>query len=153
MSYDVKQSNISPQLVAYAEGTDNPSQIRDLFGKLMNTVSKHMGANGGKPAGPPFTRYMEMDDESVRMWVGIPLRDTIPGGNGIVVDSLPGGNIAMTTHIGSLDHLGAAHEAVLSWIDESEFEQAGPPWEYYWGDPQKEPDPSKWKTEVFFPLK
>ena len=153
MSYEVKQSNIEPQLVVYAEGSDSPQQIRELFGRLMTKVAQHIAAKGGKAAGPPFTRYMEMDDEKVVMWVGIPLRESIEGGDDLVVDKLPGGNIAMTTHVGSLDHLGKAHEAVLSWIEQSEFEQNGPPWEYYWGDPQKEPDPNKWKTEVFFPLK
>lgn len=153
MSYDVKKSNIAPQLVAYAEGTDSPQNIPKLFGQLINRVMQYVGANGGKVGGPPFTRYMEMDGESVRMWVGFPLRAEIPGSDEITVDHLPGGTIAMTTHVGPFDKLGKAHEAVLAWIEQSKLEQAGPPWEYYWTDPEAEPDPDNWKTEVFFPLK
>lgn len=153
MSYDVKKSNIAPQLVAYAEGSENPQKTPQLFGQLLTKVTQHIQSNGGQVAGPPFTRYMEMDGETVKMWVGMPLRAEIPEGDGITVDHLPGGTIAMTTHVGPFDQLGNAHEAVLEWIDESDHEQTGPPWEYYWSDPEKEPNPDNWKTEVFFPVK
>jgi AraC family transcriptional regulator len=33
------------------------------------------------------------------------------------------------------------------------LEPAGAPWEVYVTDPGAEPDPSKWRTDIFFPVR
>ena len=61
--------------------------------------------------------------------------------------------MATTVHMGPYDRLPDAHDALHVWLRENARDSAGPQWEVYWTDPGLEPDPSKWKTELMWPIK
>ena len=67
----------------------------------------------------------------------------------VICTETPAGEVAMTTHIGSYDKLGAAHDAIHSWRAASGRNFAGYSWEIYgdWTD-----DPSKLETHVLYLL-
>ena len=76
-----------------------------------------------------------------------------PSGQGeIVADTLPGGPVATTTHMGPYDTLTEAYAAIEQWIAAEGLVAAGAPWEAYVTDPGDYPDPKDWKTEVFWPV-
>ncbi|MCB0902210.1 MAG: GyrI-like domain-containing protein, partial [Actinobacteria bacterium] len=63
-------------------------------------------------------------------------------------DSLPGGDVATTTHTGAYEGLPGAFHAVTEWIRANSREIAGDPWESYLDGPEAaEP-----RTKVCFPL-
>jgi effector-binding domain-containing protein len=45
------------------------------------------------------------------------------------------------------------HAAIERWIDAQKLETRGAPWETYVSDPVHVPDPTKWETEVVYPLR
>ena len=55
-------------------------------------------------------------------------------------------------HFGPYDQLGQSHEMVWSQVQESGRTPTGGPIERYITDPEAEPDPSKWHTEILLPL-
>ncbi len=66
---------------------------------------------------------------------------------------LPGGPTAVTTHIGRYEDLTLAYEAVHRWLGELGWSAIGPHWEVYFTDPNVEPDPSRWRTDVVVPFR
>jgi AraC family transcriptional regulator len=71
----------------------------------------------------------------------------------IQAGTLPAGPVAFAVHSGSYQTLLQTHAAIEEWIRGQAYEVAGPPWESYVTDPGKHPDPTEWKTEVFWPLR
>lgn len=62
----------------------------------------------------------------------------------------PGGNVAMTTHVGDYARLGEANAAIFEWCRANNRAIAGPSWEVYghWSE-----DPEQLRTEVYFCLR
>lgn len=108
---------------------------------------------GLEPAGPPILRTLAMDADGMEVEVGWPVAGTFEVDGEVHGSTLPGGPAAVAEYLGPYEEIGPAYEAVQSWCAEHGREIAGPPWEVYLSDPQEEPDPAKWRTDVCFPLR
>jgi len=90
-------------------------------------------ANGIQLDGQNIFLYHDAADRpgivDVEFGVGISA-PFVPVGNVRPVP-LPTGEVAMTTHRGGYDRLGAAHHAVLEWCRANSRAPAGPRWEVY----------------------
>jgi effector-binding domain-containing protein len=152
LAYDIKVRVISavPALVVRTRVTRD--QIRDALADALTAAWIHAEANGVTPSGPPFTRYTSLEDGTVSLEAGVQLSRAVPGGHGIIATELPGGEVATTIHMGPYGRLWAAYEALTYWMENAGRKAAGEPWEYYLTDPRDEPDSSKWRTEVVWPL-
>ena len=67
----------------------------------------------------------------------------------VICTQTPAGDVAMTTHVGSYDKLGAAHDAIHSWRAATGHDFGGYSWEIY-GDWNH--DPTKLETQVVYLL-
>ena len=65
---------------------------------------------------------------------------------------LPGGTVAAVTHLGPYENLRHTWAALTEWMRSQGLEGAGAPWEVYVTDPGAEPDASRWRTDIFFPI-
>jgi|SRR3990172_3732376 len=132
-----------------------------LLGPLWGEVSAWLTSNGATPAGPPIIRYLTTDmDKGLDIEVGFPIAGAISGADRVSVVVLPAGRYAVTVHTGPYDDLVTATAELLAWAEKN-----GIVWqtsmidsiewwtgriESYPTDPNKEPDPQKWKTELVF---
>ena len=66
---------------------------------------------------------------------------------------LPAGTVATVTHMGPYDTLPQTWASLAEWIGSQGLQPAGAPWEVYVTDPGAEPDQSKWRTDIFFPVR
>jgi effector-binding domain-containing protein len=46
-----------------------------------------------------------------------------------------------------------AYDAIEAWIIDQGGQPEGPAWEIYYTDPNEEPDPSNWRTEIVQPYR
>ena len=66
---------------------------------------------------------------------------------------IPAGKILRIAYYGGYNGIGAAHNAMQDYIDEKAFLKRLPISEEYISDPGKEPDSTKWLTNVYYPVK
>ena len=57
------------------------------------------------------------------------------------------------THLGPYDGLPQTWMALTAWMESQGLEAADSPWEVYVNDPAVEPDQSRWRTDIFFPVR
>ena len=131
----------------------------ELFGWL--------GENGTPPAGPPFIRYLELDeqDEPVEIELGVPMGSVLTLDGRLRAGSLPAGRYATLLHVGpynsaSVPDLAAARTELRRWALQNGVElessktAGGTRYracvEHYITDPRSEPDSSKWETELAY---
>jgi effector-binding domain-containing protein len=123
--------------------------------------------NGVRAAGPPFIRYVQLDehDDPIEIELGVPTRSATPPDGRLRAGVLPAGRYATLLHVGPYSStkepdLAAARAGLLRWAEregiklERSRTGAGSGFracvEHYITDPRREPDPSKWETELAF---
>lgn len=131
--------------------------IGALTGEMFDWLREHAVA----PAGPPFVRYLTVDmPKRLDIEVGVPVSDPQSGDGRVTADILPGGNYATLLHIGPYPELLPATAHLLTWAADNGVKWAkhqepdGERWqarlEFYFTDPQEEPDPQRFETELAF---
>jgi effector-binding domain-containing protein len=141
---EVVRCEPAPTLVVPARTTW--PEFPALWRELLDQVWARLRAAGTTSGCPNVMLYLD-DVPNVEVGV-LSDRDSVVGG-AVVASQLPGGRVAMTTHTGAYDGLGAAHLAVTRWIDEHGERAAGPRWEVY--GPHDD-DPARTWTQVCYLL-
>jgi effector-binding domain-containing protein len=129
----------------------------------MPEVFGWLAGKGVAPAGPPFFKYDVIDmARGLRIEVGVPLRDPIPGEGDVVAGVLPAGRYATVSHVGHPRELEGVTGDLLAWAEgdgltfdvqrRADGEHWGARLEYYLTDPRLEPDMSKWEVVLAFRL-
>ena len=130
------------------------ARIGQVMGPLFGELHGYMQQNGRAPAGMPFAIYHCMEEGGdVDLECGMPVAEPLAGTERIRAGELPGGTVATVTHTGPYDQLRQTWTALTAWMKSQGLEPAGAPWEVYVTDPGAEPDPSKWRTDIFFPVR
>jgi effector-binding domain-containing protein len=135
----------------------------DLLGPLWGEVFGWLGGRGVEPAGPPIIRYDVIDMErAMEIEVGVPVGAPVEEDDRVIAGVLPSGRYAVLTHRGDYSGLVEANAALQDWaageglqLDQWSTERGdafGGRVEFYPTDPNEEPDPARWETEVAYRL-
>ena len=135
-----------------------PSLWDEVFGWLKN--------QGVTPSGPAIIRYLTTDmSKKLDLDVGFTIDPAIPGDERVRVEALPAGRYATLLYTGPYKGQGIykATVALLEWAKENNIawnvsQKDGVEWwqgrtEFYMTDPDFEPDPKKYQTELAFLVK
>ena len=124
-----------------------------IMGPLFGEVYGYIRQSGQAPAGMPFAIYHSMEDDTVEVECAMPVASPMAGSARVQAGELPAGTLATVTHLGPYDGLRHTWLALTEWMHLQGFKAAGAPWEVYVTDPGAEPDQSKWRTDIFFPVR
>jgi AraC family transcriptional regulator len=152
MSVAVSRRQLDPQPALVIRRRIKTADVAATLGDILPRVFAFAQRAGVPFAGPPLARYLEVGLGTLTIEAGMPIAAPAKGDDDILAIELPGGPAAVAIHAGPYDRLADTHAAVAAWIDAQDLKAAGPPWESYVTDPADKPDPSDWRTEVFYPL-
>jgi effector-binding domain-containing protein len=110
------------------------------------------------PAGAPFIRYLEVDmSGELEIELGVPVAAEATGDERVRNGVLAAGRYVTLLHVGPYDGLVKANAALQQWAQEQGISwqmDGGSRWrgrlERYLSDPSREPDPSRWETELAY---
>lgn len=140
------------------------------FGKYLppmwDEVDHWLKDKGISSSGPAIIRYLTTDmSQKLDIEVGFAIDKALPGDEHIIVDVLPAGQYATLLYTGPYEGRGIfeATVALVDWAAENNItwdtsEQNGGEWwngrvEWYLTNPENEPDPQKYQTELAFLVK
>jgi effector-binding domain-containing protein len=152
MTYDIESRTLTEQPTAVVRASLPADQIGGWLPGVYQEVMTYLAGAGVAPAGPPFARY-DFHDHTVDVEAGFPVSSPVPGYQRVTPSSLPGGPAAVTVHYGRYEDLTAAYSALAGWLKEHGRDADGPHWEVYYTDPQAEPDPTRWRTDLIVPYR
>ncbi|MCY4028372.1 MAG: GyrI-like domain-containing protein [Acidobacteria bacterium] len=153
MNQECKTTELEAQPIVGIRTTVVMSEIGKAMGTLFGEVHGYIQQNGGTPAGMPVAIYHSAPSATVDVECAIPVAAAMTGAGRVRSGELPAGKAATVTHVGPYDDLPQAWSALTEWIESQGLEAAAAPWEVYVTDPGAEPDQSKWRTDIFFPVR
>ena len=135
---------------------DIPAVVPPLLPRVFAWLERHRLL----PDGPPFFRYCSCTGGQMVVEAGVPLSAPPPGDEEVCAGSLPAGRYVTVLHTGHYSGLQAAHMALESWGEnkglswqqdiQDDITTLGCRTEFYLTDPDAEPDPARWQTEIAF---
>lgn len=129
---------------------------QEKFGAMMGELATFVEDKKLTMTAPPRCYYHEWNtkDGYTIMEVAFPisLDAKVKGNDRIAVKDMEAGIAAMAIHTGSYENMEREHYAIDEWATENNRQIIGPPWEVYMADPMNEPDTSKWRTDIYYPI-
>jgi effector-binding domain-containing protein len=155
MAEPIETKAVQPQPVVSVRRTVAARDVTSLMDQAFPQIWGFLQKQGIQPLSPPFSRYHHYGTDTLDLEVGLPVTTPIslPEETDMANSELPGGTVATTWHVGPYETLPQTYLALEAWIKKEGREIAGPPWEIYWTDPGQEPDSSKWRTQLLWPIK
>jgi effector-binding domain-containing protein len=137
------------------------AEIGPTLPPLIGDVFAWLAEKGIQPSGAAFWRYNVVEmDKKLEIDVAVPVasavKDTVKGEGEIIADVLPAGTYALMLHTGHPDELEEATANLLAWAEKKDIQwkMNGERWggrvEWYYSEPDIEPDMTKWETELAF---
>jgi effector-binding domain-containing protein len=133
-------------------------QMAEAIPQLLDEVFAWLAKQSIQPSGAPFMRYHVIDMAAkLDVELCVPVASTMPGDSRVSAGMLPAGRYASLVYTGVKRGI-EGNKALLDWgagqglaWDRWVAEKGdafGGRIERYLTDPDEEPDPAKWKTEV-----
>ena len=133
-------------------------ELPTVIPQLHREVFAWLGRQGVAPAGAPFIRYLVIDMAAkLDIELGVPVATAVSGDGRVSAGVLPAGRYATLVYTGPQNGV-AANAALLDWGAERGLvwdrwvaengDGFGARLESYLTDPNDQPDPAKWETEV-----
>jgi effector-binding domain-containing protein len=126
--------------------------IGPTFGVAIHSVGKCMRASGGGMASMPMAVYVSWRASDCDLAAGCLVEGEVNLIEGCEWLDLPAHKAASASHYGPYSTLSETHHALMDWVKANGKHHAGPAREAYPTDPDTEPDSSKWRTDVFYPV-
>jgi effector-binding domain-containing protein len=138
--------HLEPQATVARRARVRTGHVGGAIGRMLEGVFESIETRGTEAAGPPYARYYDMG-ETMDVEVGVPVAAPLEVPPPDVAAELPGGRAVTTQHVGPYDALGDSWIALYAWIAEEGLTPDAS-WERYLTDPDDEPDPARWITEL-----
>ena len=142
----------SPQPTAVVRATIPISEIPTFIGHAYEAVIHALNSQGMTPVGAPFAYYLAKPTTTVELEAGFPIAAPCAPVGEITPSELPGGTVAVTVHVGPYETMVETYNLLMSWMTAQGLVAGEGMWEIYMSDPSKEPDASKWRTQIFWPV-
>jgi effector-binding domain-containing protein len=139
----------SRQPTAVVRGSLSVDELPGFFGRAIEQVAMTLTARGTPPTRAPFAFYPTVPGATIDVEAGFRVAEPVQPAGDVVPSALPAGTVITTTHIGPYDRLEESYRSLNEWAAEHGFVPSGPMWEVYMNDPDAEPDPRDWRTDLF----
>ncbi|WP_285427368.1 GyrI-like domain-containing protein [Streptomyces sp. ISL-1] len=144
--------NLDPTTTAVVRGVVPMADLRDFFDASFSALARTIGAQRIIMLSPAFGLYHGSPGETLDLEVGFVTDRAVQPEAGVVVGSLPGGQVARLTHFGSFDDLGSSWERLRSWMRARGLSAAEDRWETYVTQPSPDMDSRDLRTELHWPV-
>jgi len=129
------------------------SDVSSRMNEMYQSVRNFVAATTARITGPPFAIYHEMKSDTIDLECGYPVSELILPEDPVRTGTFNPGICATIDYFGDPGKLEEAHGNLQQWIEQHGFKMNGAPVEQYITDAATEPDPNKWHTKIYYPVK
>lgn len=152
-TYEIREKQVESFPVAVIRNKVGVQDIEKTIGASYKAIHEFIGKNGAACSGSPMAITIAFDSTSWDFEAAVPINKEIKGNDKIQVKKSYSGKTIFLKYTGPYDKTMVAYDELHHYLAENKLEENGGPWEVYITDPGAEPDPNKWVTEIYFPVK
>jgi len=138
-----------PRPTAVVRGRVKLQDLPAFFAHSLPLVLQAIEAQGVRPGGEPFAYYRGVPNGSVDVEAGFPVLGAFTSTGAIALGELPGGRVVTGLHLGPYFSVGQTYARMTAWAVAHGLRPTADTWEVYLTDPEREPDPTHWRTGLF----
>ncbi len=127
-------------------------EMQKVFGPGIGELMAAITAQGAAPAGAVFTHHLKMSPGIFDFELSVPVTAPIAAAGRVKPGEWPAMKVARTVYHGPYEGLPAAWGEFEDWIAANGHTSAEDLWECYVTNPDSNPDPATWRTELNRPL-
>ena len=146
----VAETRVQPAAVIHV--TIPRSKIREVMGPGLAELRAAIAAQGIAATGPWFTHHHKMEADVFDFEIGVPVATLVSAAGRVQPGELPAARVARTVYHGGYEGLSDGWSALMAWIARQGYAPRADLWECYLTNPEANPDPSQWRTELNRPL-
>ena len=128
-------------------------EVDSRMNEMYQTVAIYVAGTTARISGPPFAVYHEMKSDTIDLECGYPVSELILPEEPVRTGIFKTTRCARVDYYGHHQNLEEAHTAIQQWVAKHGFKMIGAPVEQYITDAAAEPNPEKWYTKIYYPVK
>jgi len=147
----ISEKEIPSQGYMYIDAIPRMTELRETFSNIYQKLTKYLKLHGQDVTismayywGPPA-------DGVLPLRAGLAVNKKLDEFEDMKYFEIPPGKVAFTNYYGPYNKLSKVHEIVGKYCQQKGYKLTVS-WEIYLTDCTLEPDSTKWKTEVAFPI-
>ncbi len=126
-------------------------KLSQFFAGAYKDIYSTLNKSGLNPTDPPFAIYFSVDPQKGETDLGaaVVIPDSYGALPGFEKITIPQSKALMVTYYGPYENMAEVYGQLDKYVEDHHLQKA---WvlEEYFSDPMKEPDPAKWKTNVYY---
>lgn len=127
-------------------------KMPEVFGPAIEELVTTLAAQGIGITGPLFAHHLVMEPGTFDFEAGFPVAGMITPSGRVEAGQRPAVKVARTVYQGPYEGLPDAWGEFHQWVENSGLDWAPDIWECYLVNPDSDPDPANWRTELNRPL-
>jgi effector-binding domain-containing protein len=140
------------QLTAIIHLTIPREEMQNVFGPGIGELIATIAAQGIAPTGPCFAHHLKIAPDIFDFELSVPVAAPVVAAGRVKPSQWPAMKVARTVYHGPYEGLPAAWGKFMGWIEAEGHTPAPDLWECYITNPDSNPDPATWRTELNRPL-
>ena len=140
------------QLTAFIHLTVTLAEMQEVFGPTIGELMSALAEQGIAPAGPVFTHHLRHPTDTFDFELSVAVSSPVTASGRVQPGEWPAMRVARTVHHGPYEGLPEAWGEFMEWIEANGHQPAADLWECYLTNPDSDPDPATWRTELNRPL-
>jgi len=149
----IERITLEPQPILFIRRRIPQSELQPYFAECFGKLFGYGVENALPITGNPIARYVSVGPGLWTVDCVLPLAGSVEGVNDFQVGTLEGGDILKANHFGPYERLEESYIEIQKMIEDEGLESRHAHWEQYVTDPGDEPDPNKWQTDIYWPIK
>lgn len=124
------------------------SEMGKVFGPGIVELMTELAAQGIQPTGPVFAHHLKTTPEKFDFELSVPVSAPVKPAGRVQPSEWPSMVVARTVYHGPYEGLPDAWGEFMDWIETEGHAIADDLWECYITNPDSDPDPANWQTEL-----
>ena len=150
---EVEVKNFEKQFVLTIKDSSLMHEMKVKIDGMFDKLYLYIKENNIEILGHPYSKWFSYNMEDLSAFeVGVPVPESTSGMDNIVYKESYSGNVATLIHTGPYEASEHAWNTLQEYVKTNELKSIGAPWETYIVGPKNEEDPTKFITQVSFPV-
>jgi len=151
--FDIVKTLVIDSLLISTEGVSKGYPSNDFIYNLIEKLRKYAIVKSAKESGYPMLNVRTDDSVNYEVKVAIPTNKILESFGDIVQKRMPGRSIILMTNVvGGIGINNQAFDQIQKFAIDHQLKAPAIPFYSLVTERTKEPDTSKWKTSIFFPV-